>query len=71
VEAVGYIRRNLPHDAVLTGWDDAEADIILVVTGCKTACADRSSLEGRTVRVLTCEEDARKFIDDMHRGRPR
>lgn len=69
VAAVEHIRRNLPNDAMLTAWDDAETDIILVVTGCETACADRSALEGRTVKVLTCEENVMKFIDDMHSGR--
>jgi hypothetical protein len=45
--------------------DDAEADLLLVVTGCRTACADVSSFGDRSILFIKSKEDAEKFIRNV------
>ena len=68
IEAVEYIRRNLPRDAVLSRWDDDDVDIILIVAGCKTACVDRSAFVDMPVRELTGMSDAKEFVEEIRRN---
>lgn len=49
----------------VTGADDEEPDLIVVVTGCKTACADPRALPGKPLRFISSLEDAQKFKQDM------
>jgi hypothetical protein len=49
----------------ITGADDEEAEFILVVTGCKTACVDPSALPGKPLRYISSIEDARRFKEDV------
>jgi hypothetical protein len=42
--------------------DDGEADLLVVVTGCRTACVDMSSFGDRSILFIKSKEDAEKFI---------
>ncbi len=64
VAAVEYIRRNLPHGVELVNRED-DADMVLIVAGCKTACADRTDLEGRNVLELFDLEDINNVIFEL------
>ena len=39
-----------------------DVDLVLAVEGCKTACADLSSFLGKTIHIITRNEDAGKFL---------
>ncbi len=52
-------------------WASPEAgdlDLVLAIEGCETACADLSPFEGTEIRIITCPEDAERFILDMKRA---
>jgi len=44
---------------------DDGVDLVLAVEGCNTACADLSSFEGKKIRVITQNEDADAFIQEL------
>ena len=44
----------------------AEAmDLVVAIQGCETACADLSEFQGCEIHILTCPEDADRFIQDI------
>jgi len=47
--------------------DDEEADIVLVVTGCKTACADIEPFGNRPILFVKSREEADIFIGEVIR----
>jgi hypothetical protein len=65
--AVKDIVEQLGQGLELTGIDDEEADLILVVTGCSTACVDTSKLPDKPLRYISSLEDARLFKQDMQK----
>jgi len=46
---------------------DAAASLILVVTGCRTACAEIDSADGRPLTYITSAEDAERWAADILR----
>ncbi len=62
VRAVEQITERLQGKAEFCPPGNKDLDIILVVEGCATACADTASFEGKEVRVLTGPDDVEKFI---------
>lgn len=48
-----------------TAADSGDAEEILVVSGCRTACAKPDSAAGRPVRYITGQEDAEQWIAEM------
>jgi hypothetical protein len=50
-----------------TAADSDDAEEIVVVCGCKTACAGPDWAAGRPVRHITGPEDAGQWIAEMHR----
>jgi hypothetical protein len=47
--------------------ESEEAEYILVITGCKTACADITPFSNRLVRFITSKEDAALWIEEEMR----
>jgi hypothetical protein len=47
-----------------------EAEEILIVSGCRTACAKPDSAADRPVRYITNPEDAEEWIAEMHKRIP-
>ena len=42
--------------------EGADINLVLVIEGCKTACADLSSFQGKTIHIISRKEDADKFL---------
>jgi len=42
--------------------ENDHVDFVLAVEGCKTACADLSSFQGKTIHVISRKEDVDKFL---------
>lgn len=65
VGAVAGLQRRLGERVQ---WVYGECDddaLVLVVTGCKTACADITGFRGEMIRYITCEDDIQAFIDEV------
>jgi hypothetical protein len=45
--------------------DDGNSEIILVLEGCRTACADLNSFDDRTIRLISCRDDGEDFINEI------
>lgn len=65
VEEVNRIRERLGGAIEFTGADDGEAQEVLVVTGCPSACASPVSGGTRTIRYATSPEDVEQWIREM------
>ena len=63
--AVKDIGEQLGDGFELTGADDEKAELILVVTGCKTACVDTTALPDKPLRFISSSEDAQRFKEEM------
>jgi hypothetical protein len=63
--AVKDIIEELGEGFEITGADDEESDLILVVTGCKTACVDTTLLPDKPYRFISSPEDAQRFKEDV------
>jgi hypothetical protein len=53
-----------------TAADSEDAEEILIVSGCRTACAKVHSEADRPLRYITSPEDAEGWIAEMHRRIP-
>jgi hypothetical protein len=45
--------------------DDADSELILVLEGCQTACADLGLFDGKKIRLITQSNDAEEFIREI------
>jgi len=62
VALVRQIEERLEDSVVWVSPVDGEADLILAVQGCPTACADLSSLEGLKIWIITNRETGKRSI---------
>jgi hypothetical protein len=65
VEVVKGLQKKLECRAVFVPPDPEGTDLILAVEGCATACADLSPFEGKRIVVMTCLEDAERFVEEV------
>ena len=65
VALVKKLERRLRGKVEFVSANSDHIDLVLAVEGCNTACADLSSLEGKKIRVITRNEDAYGFIQEM------
>ena len=65
VGAVDSMRRRLEGIAEFIHQDSEDAELILIVTGCPSACASRDIKDGRMVWYVTSPEDAEEWIHEM------
>ncbi len=65
VGAVADMKRRLGERVQWMYGECGDAGLVLVVTGCKTACADIAGFRGKTIRYITSEDDIRAFIDEV------
>ena len=63
VALVSKIIKYLSHQAVFVSAYDNSADIILIVSGCESACVDATQFSGKKVFVLFREEQAGTFME--------
>ena len=48
--------------------EGADINLVLVIEGCKTACADLTSFDGKKIFKITQSEDAKNFIQEILDG---
>ena len=65
VALVKRIESRLQGKVEFVSPDKDSVDLVLAVEGCKTACADLGSFDGKEIRVITQSEDADKFIQEI------
>ena len=66
VGLVKAVRERLGKKVEFTAADDEGAEMILIVTGCATACAEVTGLD-RPVRYITTPAEAERWIQDMEK----
>ncbi|MDA8140052.1 MAG: hypothetical protein M0036_15495 [Desulfobacteraceae bacterium] len=62
VALVAYLRQRLAGQIVFVRYDQPEAEMILAVEGCPTACADLASFEHLPVFIIKRPSEAEEFI---------
>jgi hypothetical protein len=70
VEVVGRIKNELGGILEIVPHDVPELEIILVVQGCKTACADLSGLKCNNLKIIRDIKEAEQFISDFKNFSP-
>lgn len=69
-DRVGLVRsigERLAGKIEWTAADSGDAEEILIVSGCRTACAKPDSASDRPVRPITGPEDAEEWITEMQK----
>ena len=62
VAIVKQIESRLKGKVEFVSPENDPVDFVLAVEGCKTACADLSSFQGKTIHIISRKEDADKFL---------
>jgi transcription antitermination factor NusA-like protein len=65
VVLVKWIESRLQGKAKFVSPQNVDVDLVLVVEGCRTACADLSAFDGKKIRIITQSDDAKEFIQEM------
>ena len=65
VALVRQIEKRLEGKVEFISHENADLDLVLAVEGCKTACADLSSCDGKKIRMISQSEDAEGFIQEV------
>ena len=65
VALVKRIERRLQGKVEFVSSEKGDVDLVLVVEGCKTACADLSSFDGKEIQIISKTEDADNFIREI------
>ncbi|HHO76853.1 MAG TPA: hypothetical protein ENN05_10560 [Deltaproteobacteria bacterium] len=69
VGTVNRIKEELGGMIEFVSPEREEAKSVLVISGCKTACADISLFSDRPIRFISSEDDASVWIEEMKRGK--
>ena len=62
VAMVDSIRERLAHEVEFVAADSEDAQMILIVTGCSTACAKLDNVSELPIRYITSPEDAERWM---------
>lgn len=65
VALVTEIKKRLSQEIVFVSFMDKDADLILVVAGCESACVDLTQFEGKEVFVIFRKEHAETFVEKI------
>ena len=65
VDLVERIKRRLQGKVEFVSAANDDAELVLAVEGCSTACADLSPFKGKDISVIAKPEDAEAFIRQM------
>jgi transcription antitermination factor NusA-like protein len=65
VALVKRIERRLKGKVTFVSASNDDADLVLAVEGCGTACADLSLFDDNNIRIITHSEDADRFIQEI------
>jgi 4-hydroxybutyrate CoA-transferase len=64
VSVVDSIRERLAQEVDFVAVDSEDAQMILIVTGCSTACAKVEATTDRPTQYIKSQEDAEQWIAD-------
>lgn len=62
VEMVGTVRERLADKVEFVSGDSEEAEMILIVSGCSSACTKLDSIMNRPVHFITSPEEAERWV---------
>jgi len=65
VAMVDSIRERLAQEVEFVNADSEEAQMILIVTGCSTACARLDNVSEVPIRYITSFEDAERWVAEI------
>jgi hypothetical protein len=65
VKTVEEIKKRVGDTIEFVSPDGEDVDMVLVVTGCKTACVDIEPFGNRPIRFIKSREEAETFIDEV------
>ncbi len=65
VASVEFLEEALTDEAQLVSYQDGDADYIIVVTGCGTACVNVDHFEEQNYYLLSNENDFKTVIDQL------
>jgi hypothetical protein len=65
VGLVRHIKEKLKGSGVSFSYESREADLVVAVQGCETACADLSGLDPQKIRIITDPEQAQKLVQEI------
>jgi pyruvate/2-oxoacid:ferredoxin oxidoreductase alpha subunit len=69
MDVYGRIKDELKDLAQFVSYDDEEADLILVIMGCPSACVDTESFDQHKARVIKSPAEAEAFISEVREFR--
>jgi hypothetical protein len=65
VALVDSIRERLAQEVEFVAADSEEAQMVLIVTGCSTACAKLDNASGVPIRYITSTEEAEQWVAEI------
>jgi hypothetical protein len=65
VALVDSIRERLAQEVEFVAVDSEDAQMILIVTGCSTACAKLDNVSDLPIRYITSAEDAQRWMAEI------
>jgi hypothetical protein len=65
VKTVEEIKKRVGDTIEFVSPDGEDVDMVLVVTGCATACVDIEPFRNRPIRFIKSREEADTFIDEV------
>lgn len=65
IEAFSKIKEELQHQAEFVSYDEADADLVLVVMGCPSACVDTKDFDQHKLRIVKSFTEAEAFISEV------
>lgn len=65
VNTAGLIKKRLKDRVEFVSYEEEDIEGVLIVTGCPTACADRTPFAGLNVWIVSSLQDAERFIEQM------
>lgn len=68
VEMVGTIRGRLADKVEFVSADSEDAEMVLIVSGCSSACTQLENIQDRPVRYVTSPEDAERWVSEITRS---
>jgi len=67
VGLVEYIKKRLGEKVEFVAADSQDAEEIIIVSGCKTACTKLDAAPRRPVRYIVGPEDAERWIEEIEK----
>jgi len=65
VAVVDSIRERLAQEVEFVAADSEDAQMILIVAGCSTACAKLDKVSEVPIRYITSPEDAQRWVEEL------